>query len=132
MDPAEERFVPAHDVHDRNARMNLALAPLVLPLLAMASCARGPEDIRVAELRTLCAHVDAMELVLDAALALPGPAPNNAAEKAAVREQQLILQRKYIELRTSAEPFMEKELLTDCPNWARVHQKINEAVGVTD
>lgn len=112
--------------------MNLALLILFLPLLALASCAQKPEDIRVAELRTLCAHVDAMELVLDAALALPEPAPDNVAEKVAVRDQQLILQRKYIELRTSAEPFMEKEQIMDCPNWARVHQKINEAVGVTD
>jgi hypothetical protein len=109
-----------------------SLIILFLPLLAMASCAQKPEDIRVAELRTLCAHVDAMEKVLDVALALAEPAPDNAAEKAAVREQQLILQRKYIELRTSAEPLMEKEQITDCPNWARVHEKINQAVGVTD
>jgi hypothetical protein len=86
------------------------------------------KDIVVSELKTACAHVDAMHIVADEIIALLGSEAESGVKDPRKLMPLLRLTSKMDELNESAEQFGREEA-ADCPGWESLQEKSKKMGG---
>ena len=105
-------------------KIQVLFAILLLSSMSLVSCGKKKAiDIKVADIKTACEFVDAMEMVMDEVTVLVGDAASAEALSAEKQTELKGLADKMSELDGAASKAFSREEAEKCANFNRVNEK---------